>query len=287
MAKSSPPYALRHRESLRPGLIRILNTMGRDARKLSEMPENELGESIHGLRILIKRLRAYMWFLRPALGKSLYAKSNYKLSKAAQRLSSARDLHAVASALTKAAAPQTDEKHLQALSHVSRAFALQTATAQESTPKVQPLDEVADSIIQSISQLVKIAKENADKWPHSAHRIKKAFNQTRKAMKKSLRRKDVRFVHEWRKKAKRLFYLLQLTARLPHANKPDCLNEVDELQETLGNFQDTVVAENHLRKSPPDTDATHIEHAVRLLQINRDLLLEDAHHHSRSIFENI
>jgi len=281
MPKPSIPYTLRPREAVRPGLIRILNAMGRDARKLSERPEKEWEETIHGLRTLIKRLRAYLWFLRPIVGKAFYGRSNSTLRSAARRLSKARDLHAVASALNKAASPKTGESEQESLVQISQAFAEQTS--QELNRSAPPLEKVADSIVQTISGIVRVAKAKADEWPGPTDRVNKALKRTHKAMKKASRKKDPCYVHEWRKKTKKLFYILQLTSRISKAGKADCLKKVGDLQETLGDFQDNIVAVKHLQKKPPYLDAAHIQHILNLLQNNQKNLLKDARHSGKAI----
>jgi CHAD domain-containing protein len=278
MATQLIPYSLRLNEAVCPGMVRILKAIGQSVREISEKPESELEKSIHDIRTLIKRLRAYLWFLRPAIGRALYAQRNATLRKAAQRLSKTRDLHAVASALTKTAIPSMDEKHLHALAQVSQAFAQQTAAAKKTGSSVSLLEKVSDPVIQVISNVTKIMKRNDREISSPGHRLKKAFKQARKAMKKTMHKKDSRLVHEWRKKTKRLFYILQLTDHLPNVGMIECLRKVDKLQEKLGDFQDNIVAENHLRACSPEVDSAHLEQAIHLLRKNRKILFKDAHH---------
>jgi CHAD domain-containing protein len=287
MTKQSIPYSLRHNEALRAGLVRILNAMGHDARYLAEQPESKLEKSVHDIRTLIKRLRAYLWFIRPAIGKALHAKGNAALRKAAQRLSEARDLHAVASALNKAAIPETDENHLQALARVSQTFAQQAAAAQKTDSSASALEKVVDTLVQAISKITWAVKRTSRELPSPGHRFKKALKHTRETMKETTRKKDPRLVHEWRKKTKILFYILQLTARLPHTGGIECLRKVDKLQEHLGDFQDNIVAENHLRCSSPKIDAAHLKRTLHLLRKKRKVLLAEAHHCWSSVLDEV
>jgi len=286
MATQSIPYSLRRNEAVRPGLVRILNSMGRDVRELSEKPEGDLEKSIHDIRTLIKRLRAYLWFLRPTTGKIFYKQGNACLRKAARRLSKTRDLHAVASALTKAAVPATNEVHLQALVEVSQAFA-QTVAAQKKDKNLRKLEKVADTVIQVMLKIVIVLERNAEDVPSPRHRLKKIFKLTRKAVKKTLRKKDPLFVHEWRKKTKRLFYILQLTAQVPGMGMSDCLRQVDKLQEKLGDFQDNTVAKDHLCFQSPHIEEALVRRTIHLLRKNQKILLKEAHHCWDAVVEKI
>jgi len=277
MATQSIPYSLHRREALRPGLVRILNAMGQSARKLSERPESEAEKSIHDIRTLTKRLRAYLWFLRPVIGKTLHAHGNSCLRKAARRLSKTRDLHAVGAALGKAAISIANENHLHALVQVSQAFAQQTAEAQKKVPPTISLEKTADTIIQTISKVTKTLKQDPREIPSPVHRLKKIYKRTRKTRKESMLKKDSRLVHEWRKKTKRLFYILQLTGQLPHIGMTDCLKKVGKLQEKLGDFQDHIVAENHLRQQPPEVKTACVKKTLHLLRKRRKTLLKEAY----------
>ncbi len=109
-----------------------------------------------------------------------------------------------------------------------------------------------------------------------------------KAAKRALRDHDPLLVHEWRKKTKRLLYEIQLTQRRPKQRIAGCLKKVDKLQELLGDFQDSMVTENHLRRHPlPEIDATDHAQTIRLLKKSRKLLLKKARSCWRSILDNL
>jgi CHAD domain-containing protein len=267
------PYALRHREPIGPGMVRILETMGRDARVLARQPESKLTDTIHDLRTLIKRLRAYLWFLRPILGKSRYRRANSELREAANRLGQVRDLYAVKTALVQAATPDTAQEDLQSLVEVSQAFAEETA---EQGKAQAPIKEIADVIFHVTRKTRGILEQTAKGGPSARHRAKKAFRSTQKAKKKALSQKDPALAHEWRKKTKRLLYVLQLAHRIPHLKLADHLKKVDQLQKILGDHHDNVVAEEHLRRHRADIKSSGLPRTLHLLKKRRKFLLKDA-----------
>lgn len=101
------------------------------------------------------------------------------------------------------------------------------------------LVHVIDEIVQNIA--------GRTGWKSPRKRMKKAFRDERLAEKKVRRDgTDVDF-HEWRKQAKRLLYLLELTRKLPCGHVTGARRQVHALQETLGDYHDCVVVEETIR----------------------------------------
>jgi len=274
MAKSHP-YALRRDETLGPGLRRILEVMGDDAEEIAGLPESQLSEAIHDLRTLIKRLRAYLWFVRPVLGLTRYERHIDHLRKAAGRLSQARDLEVIQEALKKAASPEAHKKELVALAHVALAMTPKDSSSGP-TATLGLIKKSAKTFVHIIAKSRTTLERSRKKWPEPKERLAKAFVTARKAKKKALKEKKASSVHEWRKKAKRLLYVLHLTQNMPHMGGHACLKAVDQLQELLGQHQDTIVTGNHLRLRASDLDSTKLAMVFHVLDRKRQKLLEDA-----------
>ncbi len=276
MAKPSISYALRQGEAMRPGLLRILKSMGERARALAAKPDRDVTDSIHELRTLIKRLRAYLWLIGPVLGKARLARSNEALRQAAQSLSPARDVQAVKSALSQAAVLESPPAKRQSLAQVSPAMAGSEAGREKSLVAFAPVKLSAATLTQIVAETIAQAKRSRAKWPLPEDRVVRALRSMRKAEKRTRQADDASLIHDWRKKTKRLFYLLQLTERLPEMDAGDAIKRVDKLQDLLGNHQDAVVAENYLRKHAGEIDAGHLARARNLLKRTRKALLKDA-----------
>jgi hypothetical protein len=67
MASPPLPYTFRPHEKLSHGFVRVLRAISIRARGLTRRSRQPTDESIHEGRLLIKRLRALLWFARPAL----------------------------------------------------------------------------------------------------------------------------------------------------------------------------------------------------------------------------
>jgi len=274
MAKSHP-YALRPDETLGPGLRRILEAMGDDAEELSSLPESQLPEAVHDLRTLIKRLRAYLWFVRPVLGPSRYERHIDRLRRAARRLSQARDLEVIQGTLKRAASPEAHKRELAALTHVALVVTPKDSSLNP-TVALSFLKKSARTFTHINAKSRKALEQSRKKWPEPKERLAKAFAATRKAKKKALKDKEALFVHAWRKKTKRLLYVLQLIHRVPRIRNHDYLETVDQLQELLGQHQDAIVTGDHLRLRASNLDSAKLATVIRVLDRKREKLLEEA-----------
>ena len=97
-----------------------------------------------------------------------------------------------------------------------------------------------------MAEIKRSAAKGAE-WPSPSERLGKAFRATRQAGKKARRTgKDADF-HEWRKKAKRLLYQLELTQAGTGRRRARALKRVGTLQDNLGADHDGVMVEGQLR----------------------------------------
>jgi CHAD domain-containing protein len=118
-------------------------------------------------------------------------------------------------------------------------------------------------------------------WPFSSGRVPRAFRAAHHAAKKALKSGEAVRFHEWRKKAKRLLYQLELTRLKPDQYTTRLIKKVDRLQAKLGAYHDCVVAEDTLRyKAPSRADAKRIS---TLLKKREGRLRKKAQKIARSI----
>jgi len=249
---SLPPlsYALHSDEKISHGFFRVLGELCAHAEALAA-PRQPMTNSIHDGRVLIKRTRALLWFARPALDKVAYTQAKGELRRAAQLLSSQRDIEVTQTTL-KTLAQKSSQRNKKAALHAT------LKVVDTKLPRSAREREWSRSNLQSalkaigrVATLVKRSTAKTAKWPSASKRVKKAFHATRQAEKRAVQsKKDVDF-HTWRKKAKRLFYELELTRTEEAKHKRRAVEVADKLQEKLGAQQDCVVVEERIRTTPP------------------------------------
>jgi len=240
-----PPlsYALHADEKISHGFFRVLGEICARAKSLPDASE-PMPELIHEGRVLIKRMRALLWFAHPALDDAAYAQAKADLRKASSILSGQRDLKVMQTTLEKIAKKTSKEKERVALKDSLESLKQGGATNEADSQRGKL--KRAATILCHLSTLMKKSTAKTAKWPSPSKRLKKAFRMVCEAEKKAESSGEDTAFHTWRKKAKRLFYELQLTESQSAKPKRRILKDADELQDTLGHHQDCVVVVSKL-----------------------------------------
>ena len=274
------PFAFRSGEKVERGFFRVLGEMAFHARRLARSSQETPGESVHGTRVLIKRLRALLWFASPAFSVAALYRAKAQLRKASRLLAAERELAVMRShleLLARKTAKPADRKALLRLAHAPDRHATISENPEQS------LRQAAAIVLTTIKELKQEANGNAP-WPSSSERLVKAFRGSEKAGKKALRGEDPAQFHDWRKRAKRLLYQLQLTQGDPDERMAKTIDRVDQLQDQLGAYHDAVIAQDRLRKYPPaEISQRLVRHGVRLLEKRKRRLRKKVRKNARHL----
>jgi CHAD domain-containing protein len=248
MATPTLTYAFQPNEETREGFARILGEIAAQANELARHSSGPMEESIHKGRLLIKRLRALLWFARPVLDKPAYPQVKTELRNAAGLLGGHRDLAVAQTTLKKLEKKTSKLSVREAVTQTLRKMALEKEMGEEADEKLrQSLAEAMGIVARSVAALKKNAT-SSDSWPSPRERLAKAAHAQIKAEKKARRSGDDADFHEWRKKAKRLLYELELTRPAPGKKIPKAMKSVEKLQEKLGEYHDNIMVETLLRE---------------------------------------
>ncbi|MCE0524029.1 MAG: CHAD domain-containing protein [Methylacidiphilales bacterium] len=251
MKRPALTYAFLPHEEIRRGFVRILGEIPACGRDLARRSRKPAGELIHEGRLLIKRMRALLWFARDAVGFAAYAHARAQLRSAAALLSDQRDLGVTRATLEQLARKVLNPRDRTAVRQVARRL-VGKATAGGVSAKAlrEELHKAMTILDRSADEIQRSATDRAA-WPSPSERLAKAFRATRQAGKRARRTgKDTDF-HEWRKKAKRLLYQLELTQPEPGRQMARVKKRVEKLQSILGDYHDGVVAGSRLRQMIP------------------------------------
>ncbi len=257
-------YALEPHEKIDQGVRRILDEISSCGQIVARGSPASLDELVHVGRLLIKRLRALVWFARPALTKASYARAKTKLRQAAGLLSEHRDLSVTRATLEKLAAKESRAGHQRILKQASQILAGDQKSGKAVTKRTRrALQEALASLRESVIK-IKDGTAKSEAWPVPADRLEKALQSAHRAGKQARHsEKDVDY-HTWRKKAKRLLYQLELTQADPGPRMKQAIKRVEKLQDKLGIYHDVVVAEERLRhQTSPATPAAETLHLLQ------------------------
>ena len=72
--------------------MRILDQIAAQAAIVAQHSDGKLSTSVHNTRVLIKRLRAFLWFVSPTVSSSKMNRAKASLQKASHLLATHRDL---------------------------------------------------------------------------------------------------------------------------------------------------------------------------------------------------
>ena len=259
----STPFAFQPGEEVERGFFRALEEMAIEGRRIEQMSHGTAAESVHGTRVLIKRLRALLWFASPAFSASALERPKTDLRKASHLLAAERELAVMRfqlEALARKTSKSADRNALLRLAHAQDSHSATFARPERS------LRHAAAIVLTTIREL-KQKTNGGSHWPSVSKRLAKAFRALEKAGKKALRGADPVQFHDWRKRAKRLLYQLQLTQDDGDKRTVQTIDRVDQLQQKLGDYHDAVIVQDCLQKYPPDEISTRlVRHSVHLLE---------------------
>jgi CHAD domain-containing protein len=209
----------------------FVRQLGCAIEELSERKPN-----FHGARKQLKRARATLRLLRPAVGDESYRDENIAARDAARPLSKARDDEAL-------------NKTLETLSEqfgttISRAHVRQTA--HEVSPR--QLTDIKAALKRSMTHAQAWQPDAAD-WDPIATGLRATYRRGRRAMRAARKDRATDDLHEWRKQTKYLWHQLQILTPLAPGAVGEMADEFHHLADYLGDEHDLAVLRERLSAS--------------------------------------
>jgi CHAD domain-containing protein len=244
---ASRAYRLAADEAPSEGMRRI--ALGRAESALERLREAELADdpavAIHGARKDLKKLRAVARLLRRELGDDLYRAENQLYRDAGRRLSPTRDA----------------EVKLETLEGLRERFSARLTPAavgewQEELERERELavERARDgAAIAAARWTVELGRERIAAWPLQADSwklvgpgIDRSYRRGRRAMRRAAEEPGGEILHEWRKRAKDLWYHLRILRDASPTALADRVELADELSNELGDWHDLAVLREDL-----------------------------------------
>ncbi len=240
---------LRAEEPPTDGMRRIAR--GRAERALDRLREARTvvdpAACIHGARKDLKKLRAVARLLRAELGDDLYRAENRRYRDAGRRLSASRDA----------------EAKLEALDRLCRRYGDRfpgSAVAEWRGQLAEERDRAAaaarEGDAETLAAAIAAVEEGAariDEWPLERESwklvgpgLKRYYRRGRKAMRRAAADPSAENMHEWRKRAKDLWYHLRILRETRPEEIEGATERAGELAEALGYHHDLAVLRDDL-----------------------------------------
>ena len=241
---TEPKFSLHKDESLRIGLLRVVDALTDSVTdSLAHLPNN--GEAdIHLVRTTIKRLRALLRLIRPAVEPAFFNRENRRLRTAAGLLSFARDTEVARQTLK--AVPASNQADQDAVNSVLSGF---ENGAEAPSHLAENIAEVRRRLEQTRRNFHRLELKGTEQEIVEAG-LRTVYRQGRKRMKVAIGQGQDNAFHRWRIRAKNLYYQLEFLESVLPKRVQRMLSRLARLQDQIGRDHDVAVLRAWLKKTP-------------------------------------
>lgn len=239
---SSRAYRLKTEEDAAAGIRRI--AAGRAEKALARLrgaDEGDLAAAIHGARKDLKKLRGLLRLVREELGKKTFEAEDRRYRDAGRAFSGSRDAEVKLQTLLElrrrfAELPAGDGERWEARLEAER-DELAAAATGESEGRIG----AAATAIEAGREAIRHWSLETDSWALVGPGLSKTYRQGRKAMARVRADPSTKTVHDWRKRAKDLWYQLRILRDAWPGPLGETATQSHALTELLGDHHDLAV----------------------------------------------
>jgi CHAD domain-containing protein len=240
----SRAYRLKTREKPKQGIRRIARGRAQDALDQLEAAGDE---AVHEARKDLKKLRSLLRMVRGGLGKGFYSTENKRFRDAGRRLSAARDAEVKVETLELLQERFSDQLDGVELGTYKKALQDESkAASSEIDPAARPVAESVEAIALGRNRITGWRLKPPG-WDLVGPGLIRTYRRGRKGMQRSLADPSGENVHEWRKRAKDLWYQLRILQEAwPELIGPTA-DQAHGLGDLLGDHHDLEVLVEDIR----------------------------------------
>lgn len=230
-------YRFKLNESVSAGAARI-GTEQIDVAAARLASREDIPAAIHDARRCLKRLRALLRLIRPALAENTYRRETNRIAGIGKLLADARDHHVMQQTLTKI---ETRSDTLPKSVSMKLAKLAANGTGTKTTRAgAQERRQALDSLVQVQKFFVHLGRRSIT-FDHIAEGIERSYRRARRMFREAYETPTDEAFHEWRKTVQHHWRHMQLISRA----WPDALDaragEAKELSRLLGDDHDICV----------------------------------------------
>jgi CHAD domain-containing protein len=237
-------------------------------------PAEERQTAVHEARKCLKRIRALLRLVRPALGKR-YKRENAQLREIAALLSPYRDADAMLELLAslRQSRPEMLDQRMYAQAH---------AALQGRRDGLVHADQGYPPVARMAIERLRAARQGLETWQLPANpksleaALRDSYRRARKAGKRAAASNEVEDYHDWRKRVKALLYQSELFRDTRLGPPARYRKQLDGLAELLGEHHDLSVFEELLATPAIFPDRAHAEQVLTLVGHRRQELEQQA-----------
>ncbi|MDX1906747.1 MAG: CHAD domain-containing protein [Bacteroidia bacterium] len=200
----------------------------------------DVHKQIHETRKSIKRLRAVLRLGRRGIGGKVFRREDAFLSGVAKTLSDTRDMAAMLSCIEKLA-PQVSDDQQALLRQLSTEVTKQAESAAAEATAASGVLIAVTTQFQEARERLGAIQFHADTFKALEKSLKEIYRDGRSLMGHISQEGDANMIHQWRKKAKHLWYDMLILSDIWPAVTIPLASEIHALAETLGFHHDLEV----------------------------------------------
>lgn len=258
-------YRLEHDETVSEGAFRIVSELIDEALENLEFPDGPV-EGVHEARKSCKKARGLVRLVRPALDR--YSDANENFREAGRKLAPIRDPQAFLDTFDVLAVTPSASDQLRSL---RRQFVFR---AKEASERVRDegawrLDE-ARALIEA-GRLEATDWEMEDDFESIAGGVERTYRRGRQAMVRARKSGDPGDFHEWRKRAKYLWFQIRLLQNTSRSVLRPMSQRLHEVSDALGDAHDLTLMQKQVESFDADDAA---KEAFRIVSTGYLLELE-------------
>ncbi|MFI5027919.1 MAG: CHAD domain-containing protein [Solirubrobacterales bacterium] len=268
----SASYRFRRRETAAEGVRRIARGRAERAKLglLQACDGGDIAGSIHAARKDFKKLRSLLRLARSGLDPSMRQDENRRFRDAGRALAASRDaevkLETVAALQERFPDRVPGESVRRWSSELSAERDARTAAPEAGLSGIEEASAMIDEGLDQISAM----KLSDGSWGLLEPGLRRSYGRGRRAMLLARERPSPENVHEWRKRAKDLWYQLRLMHSVWPAVLEPTIEQAHELADLLGDHHDLAVLADDLRDRDTIEDRDELDAAIERRQ--RELL---------------
>lgn len=258
----STAFRLKRSEEVAEGVRRIVRSRAGIAAETLEDDGADPAAAIHSARKDLKKIRSTLRLVRAELGEKTYKAESKRYREAGRALSVSRD------AAVKVQTLESLERHCgrEFPSAAAAGWRGQLESERDEAAAAGPDAEATREAIGAIAA----AQAAVDTWPLAGDSwgllgpgLREAYKRGRKTMARVAADPDPELVHEWRKRAKDLWYQLRLIRRAWPSPLEANVESAHELADLLGDHHDlTVLGEDLAGRK----DAASLPQVTKLIE---------------------
>jgi CHAD domain-containing protein len=246
--RESRSYRLKTKESAAEGVRRIAHGRTEKAlERLEGIERDGLAAAVHGARKDLKKLRGLLRLVRRELGKKTFRAENRRYLEAGRLLSGSRDAEVKLETLASldrrpGGLPEGDVKRWEGMLEAER-DKLAAAVRDDEEGRIAMASEAIEAGQRKIRQW----PLRTDSWALVGSGLSRSYGDGRRRLKETLADPSPERVHEWRKRAKDLWYQLRIVSDAWPRLLGEMVESAHELTELLGDHHDLAVLTEDLR----------------------------------------